>query len=214
MQVAILGLGRFGAHLAQTLYDQNHDVLAIDMDENAVNSLRDEVTDARIADITDLEALRALSVGDVAVAVVATADIEASVLATMNLQQLGVASVYAKARSERHTRILKLIGARRVMRPEHDGAERFAHMIAVADSTDFLPLTSSFGIGVFEAPPVWVSKPMNWVMEQAGERRLLAVVHSDDGEVVLSPAPTELLRASDHLVFAGRDRDLGRPLQG
>lgn len=210
MQVAVLGLGRFGAHLAQTLYDQGHDVLAIDMDDGAVNDLSDKVTDARIADITDVDALDALSLGDVDVAVVATADLEASVLATMNLQQLKVGSIYAKARSDRHARILQLIGARRVMRPERDGAERFAHMIAVAAAVDFLPLTSAFGIAIFAPPARWVTQPLANAVELAAPRRLLALVRGD--EVQLNPVLDQQVRAGDQLVFAATDRELGAPL--
>ena len=149
MQVAVLGLGRFGSHLAEALDDLGHEVLAIDLDESNVHELAPRVTDARIADITDIDALRALSLGEVDVAVVATADLEASVLAMMNLKQLDVQMVYAKASTDRHARILRLLGAQRVIRPERDGAERFAHIIRVASASDFLPLTASYGIGVF-----------------------------------------------------------------
>ena len=168
MQVAVLGLGRFGAHLAETLDDLGHDVLAIDMDEGNVHDLAPKVTDARMADITDIDALRALSVGDVDVAVVATADLEASVLAIMNLKQLKVDVVYAKASSDRHQRILRLLGAQRVIRPERDGAERFAHIIQVAGAADFLPLTPSYGIGVFPIPAPWVGQTIEWALEQSG----------------------------------------------
>ena len=91
MQVAVLGLGRFGSHLAKSLQDQGHDVLAIDMDVAVVQGLADDVARAMIADITDLDALRELSIGDVDVAVVSTAELDASVLAIMNCQTLGVA---------------------------------------------------------------------------------------------------------------------------
>ena len=128
MQVAVLGLGRFGSHLAEALDDLGHEVLAIDLDEGNVHELAPRVTDARIADITDIDALRALALAEVDVAVVATADLEASVLAMMNLKQLSVETVYAKASSDRHQRILRLLGAKRVIRPERDGAERFAHI--------------------------------------------------------------------------------------
>ena len=158
MQVAILGLGRFGAHLAESLDDLGHEVLAIDQDEAVVHELAPRVTDARIADITDIDALQALSLGEVDVAVVATANIEASVLAIMNLKNLNVMVIYAKASSDRHERILHLLGTRKVIRPERDGAERFAHIIRVASADDFLPLTSAYGIGVFPVPAAWVGR--------------------------------------------------------
>ncbi len=212
MQVAVLGLGRFGAHLAETLDDLGHDVLAIDMDEGNVHDLAPKVTDARMADITDIDALRALSVGDVDVAVVATADLEASVLAIMNLKQLKVDVVYAKASSDRHQRILRLLGAQRVIRPERDGAERFAHIIQVAGAADFLPLTPSYGIGVFPIPAPWVGQTIEWALEQSGSRRLIAVVRGD--EVLLNPVMSERVLLNDQFVFSAFDQELGMQLDG
>lgn len=212
MQVAVLGLGRFGAHLAETLDDLGHDVLAIDLDEGNVNETAPKVTDARIADITDIDALRALALADVDVAVVATADLEASVLAMMNLNQLEVQMVYAKASSDRHERILRLLGAQRVIRPERDGAERFAHIIQVALASDFLPLTASYGIGVFPIPATWVGKSIEWALDRAGNRRLIAVVRGE--EVLLNPVMSEHVLVGDRFVFSGRDDELGQPLDG
>ncbi len=211
MQVAVLGLGRFGAHLAEALDDLGHEVLAIDIDEGNVHELAPKVTDARIADITDIDALRALSLGEVDVAVVATADLEASVLAMMNLRQLDVEVVYAKASSDRHQRILRLLGAQRVIRPEWDGAERFAHMIRVATASDFLPLTANYGIGVFPVLSNWVGQSIGWALERTGERRLIAVVRGD--EVLLNPVMTERVRVGDQFVFSALDELLGEPLE-
>ena len=210
MQVAVLGLGRFGSHLAEALDDLGHEVLAIDLDEGNVHELAPKVTDARIADITDLDTLRALSLGDVDVAVVATGDLEASVLAMMNLQQLEVQVVYAKASSDRHERILRLLGAKRVIRPERDGAERFAHMIRVSLASDFLPLTPSYGIGVFPIPARWVGQTIEWALERVGARRLIAVVRND--EVLLNPVLSEHVLVGDRFVFSALDEQLGEPL--
>ncbi len=212
MQVAVLGLGRFGAHLAEALDDLGHEVLGIDVDEGNVHELAAKVTDARIADITDIDALRALSLGDVDVAVVATADLEASVLAVMNLQQLDVQMIFAKASSDRHQRILRLLGAQRVIRPERDGAERFAHMIRVSTAADFLPLTPSYGIGVFPIPSIWSGQTIERALERTGERRLIAVVR--DHEVMLNPVMSEPVQPGDRFVFSGRDDELGNPLDG
>ena len=212
MQVAVLGLGRFGAHLAEALDDLGHEVLAIDLDEGNVHELAPRVTDARIADITDIDALRALSLREVDVAVVATADLEASVLAMMNLKQLDVEIVYAKASSDRHQRILRLLGAKRVIRPERDGAERFAHIIQVASASDFLPLTPNYGIGVFPIPATWVGKTIDWALQRTGDRRLIAVVRAD--EVMINPVTSEQIRVGDRVVFSALDQQLGEPLDG
>ncbi len=210
MQVAVLGLGRFGLHLAEELDDLGHDVLAIDLDEGQVHDVAPKVTDARIADITDIDALRALSLSEVDVAVVATGDLESSVLAMMNLKQLNVGMVYAKASSDRHERILRLLGAKRIIRPERDGAERFAHMIRVASASDFLPLTNAYGIGIFPIPATWVNRTIEATISSVGDRRLIALVRGD--EIQLNPVMSERLLAGDLFVFAASDEQLGERL--
>lgn len=208
MQVAVLGLGRFGAHLAEALDDLGHEVLAIDLDEAQVQEVAPKVTDARIADITELDSLRALSLGEVDVAVVSTGDLESSVLAMMNLKQLEVGMVYAKASSDRHERILQLLGAQRIIRPERDGAERFAHMIRVPAANDFLPLTSAYGIGKFPIPATWVNTTVEVALTKTGNRRLIALVRDD--EILINPVMSERLLAGDRFVFAGTDEELSQ----
>lgn len=213
MQVAVLGLGRFGDHLARMLQEQGHDVLAVDIDAGVVNRLADAVSRAMIADITDVDALREMSVGDVEVAVVATAELDASVLASMNCQTLGVRSVFAKARSDRHALILERLGVNRVMRPERDGAERFAHILQVREARDFLPLSQAYGVAIFETPRVWIGRKLEVAAspdKSAPTRQLLAIVR--DQEVQLSPVLSQEIRKGDRLVYAARDEDLARPL--
>lgn len=208
MQVAVLGLGRFGSHLAETLDDLGHEVLAIDMDEQQVNDLVGKVTDARIADITDLDTLRALSLSEVDVAVVATGDLEASVLAMMNLMTLAVNTIYAKASTDNHERILRILGAKRVIRPERDGAERYAHIIRVSNAVDLLPLTDSYGIGIFPSPLAWVMQTVEHCEEQLGRLRLLGIVR--DKELLFNPVRSETIQPGDRLVLSGEDQLLGQ----
>ena len=214
MQVAVLGLGRFGAHLARTLQEQGHDVLAVDMDDGQINRLADTVARAMIADITDVDALREISVADVDVAVVSTADLDVSVLATMNCQSLGVPLIFAKAGNDRHALVLERIGADRVMQPERDGAERFAHMLQASQARDFLPLSQAYGIAIFAAPRVWFGRRLEVAAssDAAPSRRLLAVIRGQ--EVQLSPVLSQEIERGDLLVFAATDQDLGRPLGG
>jgi trk system potassium uptake protein TrkA len=201
MQIAVLGLGRFGTQLVRTLSAQGNEVLAVDQSEAEVQRVAEIAARAAIADITDLEALRDLGVTGMDIGVVGTAELEASVLATMNLQSLGVSSIYAKARSERHATILRRIGAQRVVQPEKEGGERFAHLIRVKAAADYLTLSAEYGIGVYEAPAQLVGKPLEELDAQAGTRRLLMVVRND--QVQLNPVRSQVIEAADRLVFAG-----------
>ena len=210
MQVVVLGLGRFGRQLSQTLAELGHDVLAIDQNEASVQVAADRVARAAVADITDLEALRDLGATGMDFGVVATADLEASVLGTMNLNTLGVGTIYAKARSERHATILQRIGAHRVVQPEADGGERVAHLLLARTAQDYLTLTLEYGIGVYAPPDRLIGQTLDDLDTQARTRRLLLVVRGD--EVQLNPVRSQRIQAGDLLVFAGADADLAREL--
>ena len=209
MQVAVLGLGRFGTQLVRTLADRGHEVLAVDSNDFEVSQVASVAAKAAIADIRDEDALRELSLGEVDVAIVATAVLEASVLATMNLQALGVPAVYCKARSERHATILRRLGAERVVQPEKEGGERFAHLLRVRGARDYLPLTPTYGIGTYAPPGRLTGMALSEVAE-SGTRRLLMVVRGD--EVQLNPVRSQPIEATDLLVFAGSDEDLAHEL--
>ncbi len=209
MQVAVLGLGRFGSQLVMTLADQGHEVLAVDTSEAEVTRVAAVAAKAAIADIQDEAALRDLNVAAMDVAIVATAVLEASVLATMNLQSLGVRSIYCKARSERHATILRRLGAERVVQPEKEGGERFAHLLRVRGAQDYLPLTPTYGIGVYTPSGRLSGMPLSDVSE-SGTRRLLMVVRGD--EVQLNPVRSSPVQANDLLIFAGSDEDLAQDL--
>ena len=210
MQIVVLGLGRFGRQLSLTLAELGHDVLAVDQNELEVQLIADQVSKAASADITDLDALRDLGATGMDVGVVATAELEASVLGTMNLITLGVGTVYAKARSERHATILRRIGAHRVVQPEADGGERVAHLLMARTAQDYLTLTREYGIGVYVPPDRLVGQTLDDLDTQARTRRLLLVVRGD--EVQLNPVRSQVIQARDLLVFAGTDEDLAREL--
>ena len=210
MQIAVLGMGRFGSALARALAVQGHEVLAIDLHDIEVQRIAPDVSKAAIADITDERALRGLNVDEMDVAVVATAVLDASVLATMNLQALEVPLIYAKASSDRHATILRRVGAQRVVEPEKEGGERFAHLIRVAGATDYLSLTPQYGIGLYSPPGRLAGRPVEAVASDDTTRRLLMIVRGD--EVKLNPALSEIVEAEDILVFAGADEDLAKDL--
>lgn len=210
MQIAVLGMGRFGSALARALTSQGHEVLAIDLHDNDVQRIAPDVSKAAIADITDERALRGLNVHEMDVAVVATAVLDASVLATMNLQALEVPLIYAKASSDRHATILRRVGAQRVVEPEKEGGERFAHLIRVAGATDYLSLTPQYGIGLYSPPGRLAGRPVEAVASDDTTRRLLMIVRGD--EIKLNPALSEIVEADDILVFAGADEDLAKDL--
>ena len=110
-QILVVGLGRFGSAVATTLAELDCEVACVDTNERRVQALAPLVTHAMQLDSTDRDALRQLTVGDFDVAVVAIgADVEASILTTANLSELGCSDIVAKALTLPHARILEKVG--------------------------------------------------------------------------------------------------------
>ena len=210
MEIAVLGLGRFGSHLVRELGDLGHEVLAIDLNEGSVERAAPHCTKAAVADITNELALRDLGVANVGAAVVATGVIDASVLAAMNVQALGVSAVYAKASNELHASILERIGVTRVVQPEREGGARFAHLLRVRGARDYISVSHDYGIAIQEAPERLHGRTLAELDSRDGTRRLLIAVRG--GEVELNPVRDRTIGPGDLLVFAGRDEDLAREL--
>ena len=210
MQVAVLGLGRFGTQLALSLAEEGHEVLAVDLNETEVQQIANSVTKAAIADMTDEQALRDLGIGNMDVGVVATAYLEASVLAVMNMLSLGVRDVYAKAQSDRHAMMLRRLGVQRVVEPEKEGGQRFAHLLRLREAKDYLSLTREYGVAIYEPPPRLYGTTLDQLDEEKSTRRLLMLVRDD--EVQLNPVRSQAIKANDLLIFSGADEDLSREL--
>jgi trk system potassium uptake protein len=150
--VAVIGLGRFGSAVAQALFRLGHDVLAIDENEELVQSWADRLTHVVEADSSNTDALRRLGVQDFPHAVVGIgSDIEASVLTVLALAELGVPDIWAKAVNPRHGRILERTGAHHVVYPEAAMGERVAHLVT-GQMIDFLEFDDGFAIVKTRAP--------------------------------------------------------------
>ena len=129
-QVVVIGLGRFGGSVAEELMKLGFEVLGIDGGAETIQHYADLLTHVIEADATNDEALTQMGVGDFRHAVVGIgSDIEASVLATAALVDLGVPNIWAKAVTRAHGRILERVGAHHVVFPEHDMGHRVAHLV-------------------------------------------------------------------------------------
>ena len=148
----MIGLGRFGGAVAESLVRMGHDVLGIDADAELVQSWSDRLTHVVQADTTDGDTLRRLGVHEFAHAVVGIGgDIEASVLTVLALSELDVGDIWAKALSEKHGRILERTGAHHVVFPEVSMGGRVAHLVT-GKMIDFIEFDDGFAIVKTRAP--------------------------------------------------------------
>ena len=155
-EVLVIGLGRFGTALAETLVGLGHEVLGVDASAELVQDASDRLTHVAQADATNPKALAQLGAGDFSVGVVAIGgDMEASILCTAALVDLGVPVIWAKAVSAAHGRILERVGAHHVVFPEHDMGERVAHLVT-GRMMDYIELDPGFALVETAAPEeVW-----------------------------------------------------------
>ena len=133
----VVGLGRFGSGVARELCRLGCEVLAMDVSDDLVSQLANDVTHAVVGDGQDKEVLRALGAGEFDCAIVAIGDdLAASVLATMNLKELGVPKIICKAHDETHRRVLEKLGADQVLIPEQEQAYRLARSLSSPNVLD------------------------------------------------------------------------------
>ncbi len=207
---AIFGLGSFGYYLAKSLINLGQEVLAVDSNEAVVEKVMDFVSKAVVADSTDRAALEALGLHDYDAVIVSLGEhIEASVLTTLNLKDLGVNYIVAKAITEPHGRILEQIGANDVVFPRRDMAHRLAYRLVNADILEFVPLGSDYGI-IESAPSAeMVGKTlaeldfrMNYNLTVILVRQLIP----DD--IIVAPDGSFIVKDSDILVLLGHNEDL------
>jgi trk system potassium uptake protein TrkA len=201
----VIGLGRFGGGLAETLVGMGHEVLGVDADEKAVQDFAGVLTHVVAADSTDERALRQLGADEFETAVVAIGtDVEASILTTSVLADLGVHRVVAKAVTEAHGRILERVGAHRVVFPERDMGVRVAHSLA-GSILDYFELDPGFAIVETRTPRELAGKSL----AQAEVRRrysITVVCFKPEGGSFTYATPDTVVNEGDILVVAGEKR--------
>ena len=157
----VIGLGRFGYETARKLQELGGEVLAMDHMADLVQQISGDVTQAVVGDARDVEVLKALGVADFDCAVVAIGDsLGDSVLATMNLKELGVPYVVCKAHNEVHRQVLLKLGANKVVIPEQEQAARLARNLSSHNVLDYIELSEECGIIEVPAPAAWVGKSL------------------------------------------------------
>lgn len=148
----MVGLGRFGGGVAEELIKLGFEVLGVDGDASRVGSLSEQLTHVMQADTTREETLRQMGAADFRIAVVGIGtDIEASILTTAALADIGIPNIWAKAVTAQHGRILERVGAHHVVFPEHEMGLRVAHLVG-RRIIDWFQLDSDFAMVETEAP--------------------------------------------------------------
>jgi trk system potassium uptake protein TrkA len=207
---AVIGLGRFGSSLAEHLYSMGYDVMAIDEDEERVQENIHIVTHAVQADSTDEQALRELGIRNFDVVVVAIGvDIQASILTTLILKEMGVKKIVVKAQNERHGQVLYKVGADRVVFPERDMGIRVAHNLLSPNVLDFIELAEEYSIAEVAASEKMIGKSLTELDVRANFGvNVMAIKRASSFNI--APAPTDSIEEGDILIVIGHNDDLKR----
>ena len=199
----VIGLGKFGTRAAKRLYELGCDVLAIDRNSDLVQPISNQVTQAVVGDARDKEVLRALGAKDFECAIVAIGDnLADSVLATMNLKELGVPYIVCKAADETHRQVLVKLGADRVVIPEQEQADRLAKNLSTPNVLEYIELSEECGIIEIPAPKDWIGKSLRELNVRAKLGVNIIAIKTGD-TVDVSLAPDDPIKTEDIMVVLG-----------
>ncbi len=199
----VIGLGKFGAQAAKRLCELGCEVLAIDRNSDLVQPISNLVTQAVVGDARDKDVLRALGAKDFECAIVAIGDnLADSVLATMNLKELGVPYIVCKASDETHRQVLLKLGADRVVIPEQEHADRLAKNLSSPNVLEYIELSEECGIIEISAPKNWVGKSLRELNVRA-KLGVNIIAIKQDSKFDVSPSPDYKIVAEDVMVVLG-----------
>ena len=201
----VIGLGRFGTAVARELSALGQEVLALDVDAEHVQHIADDVTQAIQGDAQEEAVLRSVGARNFDCCVVAVgSDMEASILITVMLKEMGAKYVVAKAMSPVHARVLERVGADRVVLPESEMGQRLAQRLARTNVVDFIGVSDDFSILEIHPPKSWIGHSLGQLNVRARYLiNVLAIRHGEGGHVDVSPSPEQVIENGDILIVIG-----------
>jgi len=217
---AVIGLGRFGYSVAETLVKKGCEVLAIDRDDERIQAISDIATFAVQCDATDERALKAVSAQNVDVAVVSIGEnIEASILIVQTLKEMGIKSIVAKAVAPIQGKILKNLGVDEVIYPERDTAIRLAHRLISPNVLEYLELAPGYSIEEVSVPDRFSGLSLREAQIQDQHNLNIIGIKKQITRMVkgrmvtgetfnFTPSPDDVIEKGDVLVMIGKEVDL------
>lgn len=210
-QVAVVGLGRLGISMVETLDTLGHEVLAIDKKKDVIQDLADDLPNVHLvaADATDEDAVRGLNVEgfDAAAVMIGENHIEAGILATATLKEVGVPKIVARATNGIHARVLERVGADRVIQPEREIGEQLARTIASPVLLDYVDLGEDEALMEAQVPRAWLDKSLS-ELDLSQKMGLTVMVLKPKGGPGTLPHGDSVLHEGDVLVVGGSKKAL------
>lgn len=209
-EFAVIGLGRFGRNVALTLEEHGHNVLGIDENEDLVQAISQELTQAVIMDATNIEALKAVDIMSFDTVIVAIgSNFEANLMTTVSLKELGVRKVICKAPTQRQEQILLRVGADSVVRPEREAGVRLAEALINPTMIERFALgkDTDYNIAEFDVPSCFGNQTLRQ-SNIRGRFGISILVIKRGEEVIVNPPPDAILQPTDDIVILGHEKDI------
>lgn len=209
-EFAVIGLGRFGGSICKALSEEGLEVMAMDIDEDKVNEYAKIASHAVIGDSTDESVLKNLGLRNFDHVIVAIGEnIQASILTTLILKELGVNTITVKAQNDYHEKVLAKIGADHIVHPERDMAKRIAHNIVSNNVLDYLELSDEHSIVEIVANSRLAGNTL-LDLDIRAKYGINIVAIKREKEVIVSPLATEMIQKEDILIVIGSLTDISR----
>lgn len=202
-QFIVLGLGRFGSAVATTLVELGCEVLGVDSDPERVNDIKNKITEAVQADISDERALVKLGAKNFDAAIVGVGSIlESSILAAIILKEMGIKYIIAKAQNALHGKVLKKIGVDKVVFPERDMGIRLARSLITPNIEDYIELEPDYSVIEIKAPPDFADKTLS-ELDLRTKYGINVLAIKRDHNFNISPSAKDVIKSGDFLIVIG-----------
>ena len=208
--ILVIGLGRFGRHMAKKFSEQNNDVMAIDINEERINNVLSVVTNALIGDATNERFMETIGVRDFDLCVVAIGDnFQSSLETTALLKDLGAKFVLARASRDVHAKILLRNGADDVIYTEKETAERLAVKYGSDNIFNYIELNDEYSIYEIAVPSSWLNKSILKVNVRS--KYGISILATKQGNNIYPlPKPEHVFTDSESLMILGKNEDVSR----
>lgn len=201
-QFAVLGLGRFGRNVALTLETMGYDVLGVDKDESIVEDLAEDLTHVVSFDIRDERALMQAGIANCDTVVIASANLEASLMATMLCKEMDIDEIVVKAVDERHAGMARRLGATQVIFSERDTARRLAMHLVSDNAVDYIDIAANIKVLSLRTPKNIVGKNLIQSNLRATYNvNVIAIIRK--GTTLVTPPPTYVFEEGDKIFLLG-----------
>lgn len=210
VKYAVIGLGNFGTWVVKTLYEMGQETIAIDIDKDRVQKLRDFTNNPVLADATRKENLVGLGLDQVKAAVISLGDnTSAATLITLYLQEMGITKILVKAVNEDHGKILRKVGATDIIFPEKDMGIKIAKGLVMPNILDFIEMSEDYQIAELAPPSSFIGKSLaELALPQRFNIQVIAIKELIPERFSVIPKGEFVIKDSDILVVLGKGSNI------